>query len=88
MTLDEMVEELRDEAEELARDLEGIPAAETVPGQAAQALEEFGAALARIRDGAADPQDIARAALDLSEPLKPTGTIDDTIRRLLKPRRE
>lgn len=88
MSLDEMVEELRDEAEELAADLKGIPAEETISGQAAQTLEEFGAALARIRDGAADPQDTARRALGLAEPLTSIGDADDTVRKLLKPRRE
>ena len=83
-----MVEDMRDDAEDLAGELDGILPEETAPGQAAQTLEEFGEALARIRDGAPDPQEVARFVLALSEPLKPTGTIDDTIRRLLKPRRE
>lgn len=88
MTLDEMVEELRDEAEDLAIELNGIPPEETVPGQVAQTLEEFGEALARIRDGVPDPREVARIALSLSEPLKPIGDADDTVRRLLKPQRE
>ncbi|MBB5762167.1 hypothetical protein HNR01_001787 [Methylorubrum rhodesianum] len=88
MTLAEMVEDLRADAEDLASDLDGVPAEETASGQAAQALEEFGDALARIRDGAPNPQDVARIALALSEPLKPIGNADDAVRELLKPRRE
>ena len=88
MSLDEMVEELRDEAQDLACCLKGIPAEDSISGQAAQTLEEFGAALARIRDGAPDPQDIARRALALAEALTPIGDADDTVRRLLKPRRQ
>lgn len=83
-----MVEDMRDDAEDLASDLDGIPAEETASGQAAQTLEEFGDALARIRDGVPDPQEVARLALALSNPLKPIGDADDTVRRLLKPRRE
>ena len=83
-----MVEDMRDDAEDLAGELDGILPEETAPGQAAQTLEEFGEALARIRDGAADPQEVARFALALSNPLKPIGDADDTVRRLLKPRRE
>ena len=83
-----MVEDMRDDAEDLAVELDGILPEETAPGQAAQTLEEFGEALARIRDGAADPQEVARFALALSNPLKPIGDADDTVRRLLKPRRE
>ncbi|BAU93382.1 TMP repeat-containing protein [Methylorubrum populi] len=86
MTLDEMVEDLRADAEDIASDLEGIPPEETVTGQAAQTLEEFGAALAQIRDGAAEAVEIARAALALEKPLKPIGGAEDTIRGLLKPR--
>lgn len=88
MSLAEMVKDMRDDAEDLAGDLDDIPAEETASGQAAQTLEEFGEALARIRDGVPDPQEVARLALALSEPLKPIGDGEDTIRRLLKPRRE
>lgn len=88
MNLAEMVEDMRDDAEDLAIELNGIPPEETVPGQVAQTLEEFGEALARIRDGATDPQEVARFALALSEPLKPVGDASDTFRKLLKPRRE
>lgn len=83
-----MVEDMREDAADLAGDLNGIQAEETAPGQAAQTLEEFGEALARIRDGVPNPQEIARLALALSEPLKPIGDADDTVRKLLKPRRE
>lgn len=83
-----MIEDLRDDAEDLAGDLEGIPAEETAPGQAAQTLEEFGYTLARIRDGAPDPQEVARRALALAAPLKPGGDAADTVRKLLKPRRD
>lgn len=88
MTLDEIVEELRDEAVDLAPDLEGIEAEETLSGQAAQTLEEYGEALARIRDGAADAPAIAGAAMSHDTPLKPIGDAADTLKRLLKPRRE
>lgn len=83
-----MVEDMRDDAEDLASDLDGIPAEETAAGQAAQTLEEFSEALTRIRNGAPDPQEVARLALALSEPLRPIGDTDDTVRKLLKPRRE
>ncbi len=88
MTLDELVEGLREDAEDLASDIRGVPPEEMTPGQAAQTLEEFGEALARIRDGAPDPQEVARVALALSEPLKSPGDVDDSLRKLLKPRRE
>lgn len=87
MTLDEMVEDLRADAEDVASELEGIPPEETVTGQAAQALEEFGAALAQIRDGSEKPVEIARVALALVEPLRPIGGAEDAIRELLNPRR-
>ena len=83
-----MVEDMRDDAEDLAAELDQIPPEETAPGQAAQTLEEFGEALARIRDGAPDPQEVARFVLALSEPLKPVGGAAGAVRRLLKPRRE
>lgn len=88
MTLAEMVEDMRDDAEDLAGELDGILPEETAPGQAAQTLEEFGEALTRIRDGAPDPREVARLALALSEPLRSIGDADDTVRKLLKPRRE
>lgn len=88
MTVAEIVEDLRDEAVDLAPDLKDIPAHETVYGQAAQTLEEFEAALTRIAEGAGEPQSIATEALSLSSPLRPIGDAEDTLRRLLKPRRE
>lgn len=88
MSLADMVGDMRDDAEDLATDLESIPPEETASGQAAQTLEEFGEALARIRDGAPDPQEVARIALALSKPLKPIGDAANTVRKLLKPRRE
>lgn len=84
---DELVEELRDEATDLAPDLKGIPAHETVYGEAAQTLEEFEAALTQIADGADDPKAVATEALSLAKPLKPLGGAVEAIRVLLKPRR-
>lgn len=86
-TVSELTEALRESADDMADDLIGIPAQDTTEGQAAQALEEFEAALTRIADGEPDPQSIARDALALTDPLKPIGNADDTIRNLLKPRR-
>ncbi len=86
-TVTEMAEDLREDAVNVAEDLIGIPPQDTTVGQAAQTLEEFEAALTRIVDGEPDPQGIARDALSLSTPLKPIGDADDTIRKLLKPRR-
>ncbi|KAA0117883.1 hypothetical protein CIW48_27160 [Methylobacterium sp. P1-11] len=86
-SVDELVEELRDEAEDLAQDLKGIPAQETVCGEAAQALEEYGAALSQIAAGADDPKAVAAEALALAKPLLPIGDAPDTLRDLLKPRR-
>lgn len=86
--MDELVEELRDEAIDLAQDLKGIPAQETTYGEAAQTLEEFGAALSQIADGAGDPKAVAAEALSLAKPLDAIGDQpDDTLRALLKPRR-
>ncbi len=90
-TVSEMVEALRESAEDLAEDLVGIPAQDTTEGQAAQTLGEFETALTRIADGEPDPQAIARDALALNAPLAPIGDAaddaDDVIRKLLKPRR-
>jgi hypothetical protein len=83
---EELVEELRDEAEDIAPDLHGIPAQETIYGEAAQTLEEFGAALAQIADGAEDPKALAAEALSLAKPLNPLGGAVEAIRSLLKPR--
>lgn len=83
----ELVEELREDAEDLAQDLKGIPAQETVSGEAAQVLEEYGAALTQIAAGANDPKAIATEALALAKPLMPIGDAPDPLRALLKPRR-
>ena len=83
---DELVEELRDEAIDLAQDLNGIPAQETVSGEAAQTLEEYGAALSQIAAGAHDPKTVAADALALAKPLLPLSDDADPLRGLLKPR--
>jgi hypothetical protein len=85
-SVDELVEELRDEAIDLAPDLNGIPASETVYGEAAQVLEEYGAALAQIAAGADDPKAVAVEALSLAKALKPIRDAGDAIRGLLRPR--
>ena len=86
-----MAEDLREDAVNVAEDLIGIPPQDTTVGQAAQTLEEFEAALTWIASGVPNPQAIALDALSLSAPLKPIGEqdddADDTIRKLLKPRR-
>lgn len=84
---EELVEELREEAEDLARDLKGIPAQETVHGEAAQTIEEYGAALSQIAAGIDDPKAIATQALALAKPLRPIGPGADPLRDLLRPRR-
>lgn len=83
----ELVGELREDAEDLAQDLKGIPAQETVSGEAAQVLEEYGDALSQIAAGADDPKAIAIEALALAKPLLPIGDAPDPLRILLKPRR-
>jgi hypothetical protein len=88
-TVSELVGDLREEAIDLATDLEGIEAHETVGAEAAQALEEFEAALTWIASGVEDPKVIAAQALVLAAPLTPLASSDqdDPIRRMLKPRR-
>ncbi len=83
----ELIADLRDDANDLAEDLEGIPPHATAYGQAAQTLEEFDRALTQIAEGAPDPRRVAEDALSLSASLKPAGSADDTIRDLLKPKR-
>lgn len=85
-SLAELVEELRDEALEIAPDLNGIPAEETSYGEAAQTLQEFGAALIDIANGAGDPASVAAEALSLSKPLRPIRESGDPVRTLLKPK--
>ncbi|WP_244480562.1 hypothetical protein [Methylobacterium sp. Leaf399] len=69
----ELVAELREAAEEIAPELNGIRAEETLEGESAQMIEEMADALRRIANGAPRPQDLARAALDPQGPLKPFG---------------
>ncbi len=85
--VEELIADLRDDASDLAADLDGIPAHETVYGQAAQTLEEFEHALTEIAQGAPDPRRVAEDALSLSAPLKRPGSAENTIRDLLKPKR-
>lgn len=84
---DEIVSELRDEAMDLEPDLKGVPAHETVYGEAAQTLEEYGAALSQIAAGTTDPKAVAAEALSLAKPLLQIGDEPDALRDLLKPRR-
>lgn len=83
----DLIEDLRGNAEDLAEDMDGVPAHETTDGEAAQIIEEMHGALVQIADGATDPQGIARAVLNLQAPLHPIGNASDTVRKLLKPRR-
>jgi len=87
MTPQEIATDLRDEADDIARDLDDVPPHETIGGQAAQTIEEFAEALTRIAEGAPDPRGIAEDALSLRAPLRPYGDIETTVRNLLKPRR-
>ena len=82
----DLIADLRDAAEDLAPDLEGIAAEETMEGEAAQMIEEMVEALTQIADGAPNGHVIARAVLDVQAPLKPISDPADTIRNLLKPR--
>ena len=83
----ELIEELREAAEEIAPELNGIRAEETLEGESAQMIEEMADALKRIASGAPRPQDLARAALEGKAPLKPIGTPKSTVVKLHKPRR-
>lgn len=69
----ELIAELREAAEEIAPELNGIRPEETLEGESAQTLEEMLDALRRIADGAPSPQVIARATLDAKAPLRPFG---------------
>lgn len=86
--VDELIDELREQAVDAASDLEGIPAHEVLEGEAAQALEEMRDALAKIAAGDPSPEKTAAEALSLEAPLRPIGDAEDTIRDLLKPRRK
>lgn len=83
----ELIEELREAAEEIAPELNGIRAEETMEGEAAQTLEEMVEALTRIANGAPRPQEIARVALEARPPLKPIGRPKSTVVKMQKPRR-
>lgn len=69
----ELIAELREAAEEIAPELNGIRPEETLEGESAQTLEEMLDALRRIAGGAPNPQEIARTALDAKAPLRPFG---------------
>lgn len=83
----ELIAELRESAEEIAPELNGIKAEETLEGESAQMMEEMVEALKQIANGAPRPQDIARAALDPKAPLKPFGRPKSSVVKMLKPRR-
>ncbi|WP_375409096.1 hypothetical protein [uncultured Methylobacterium sp.] len=83
----ELIEELREAAEEIAPELNGIRAEETLEGESAQMIEEMADALKRIANGAPRPQELARAALEGKAPLKPIGSPKNTVVKLQKPRR-
>ena len=86
MTVAEILEDLRDDAADLAEELVGIPAQDTTLGQAAQLIEEMGEALTQIAAGAPDPETIAQAVLDVQAPLRVVTKPIDTLKQLLKPR--
>ncbi len=69
----EIIEQLREAAEEIAPELHGVRPEETLEGEAAQTLEEMVDALRKIANGAPRPQDLARAALEAKAPLRPFG---------------
>lgn len=83
----ELIAELREAAEEIAPELNGIKAEETMEGEAAQTIEEMAEALKRIASGAPRPQEIARAALEARAPLKPFGRPKNTVVKMVRPRR-
>ena len=83
----ELIEELREAAEEIAPELNGIKAEETMEGEAAQTIEEMLEALMRIANGAPRSQEIARAVLETRAPLKPIGRPKNTVVKMQKPRR-
>ncbi|MCJ2081028.1 hypothetical protein [Methylobacterium sp. J-090] len=82
----ELIEELREAAEEIVPELNGIRAEETLEGEAAQMIEEMVDALKRIAGGAPRPQDLARVALEANTPLKPFGRPKNTVVKMQKPR--
>ncbi|POR39880.1 hypothetical protein CRT23_27110 [Methylobacterium sp. V23] len=78
---------MREAAEEIAPELNGIRAEETLEGESAQMIEEMADALKRIASGAPRPQDIAREALAAQTPRKPIGRLQPVSRKPPKPRR-
>lgn len=82
----ELIAELREAAEEIAPELNGIRPEETLEGESAQTLEEMQEALRRIAGGAPNPQEIARAALSAKAPLRPFGKPRGTVVKMPKPR--
>ncbi|MCK2053384.1 hypothetical protein [Methylobacterium sp. 37f] len=83
----ELVAELREAAEEIAPELNGIKAEETLEGESAQMIEEMAEALKRIASGAPRPQEIARTALAAQTPRLPIGRPQTGVRKAVKPRR-
>ncbi|KQP73569.1 hypothetical protein ASF60_08945 [Methylobacterium sp. Leaf113] len=83
----ELVAELREAAEEIAPELNGIKAEETLEGESAQMIEEMAEALKRIASGAPRPQEIARTALAAQTPRLPIGRPQAGVRKAVKPRR-
>ncbi|MDB5644769.1 hypothetical protein [Methylobacterium sp.] len=83
----ELIAELREAAEEIAPELNGIRPEETLEGESAQTLEEMLDALRRIANGAPRPEEIARIALEAKAPLKPFGKPRSTVVKMQKPRR-
>lgn len=83
----ELIAELREAAEEIAPELNGIRPEETLEGESAQTLEEMQEALRRIASGAPNPQEIARVALSAKAPLRPFGKPRSTVVKMprLKP---
>lgn len=82
-----LVEQLREAAEEIAPELNGVRAEETLEGESAQMIEEMAEALRRIASGAPRPQELARVALDAKAPLKPIGRPKNAVVKLDRPRR-
>lgn len=82
-----LIEQLREAAEEIAPELNGVRAEETLEGESAQMIEEMAEALRRIASGAPRPQDLARAALEARAPLKPIGKPKNAVVKLVRPRR-
>ena len=80
----ELIEELREAAEEIAPELHGIRAEETLEGESAQMIEEMADALKRIASGAPRPQDLARAKT-YRLPETPSVQVSATALRIINP---